>query len=250
MLLNLMLLALLLCLPQARTAELNALGWGLAFFFVGEFFCYVNFLAFGDDSYLCEYLHSFGMAAAFAFVFYALIEALEVRLLHLDQLERPCAAVGLCRVCTRQQGLACRARRLYQLAFPTFALLCAIPLTAQTDLRGTTGLVFGFPYFFGRFAIYQLYENRFLPLLALTLFGLGFAGLWARVRISLPWFSRVCLCAGLGALCFAFFRLALGSIFAPNAVFFTFWEEFTELMFIIGSGLILYTFRRAFGRSQ
>jgi hypothetical protein len=48
----------------------------------------------------------------------------------------------------------------------------------------------------------------------------------------------------LGALGFSFFRVALNGIFANNLVWFEFWEEATELMFVGFIGFVLWRFQR------
>ena len=238
-------LGLMVGLLRCAAPDLRALGWGLLLFFVGEFFCYLNFFAFQDSSYLCEYLHSFGMAAGFGFVFYALLEGVETRLLRLDQPGRPCAAAGLCRVCARQQAVTCRARRLYQLGLPALLVLSSLPLAARLDLSGTSSSIFGVTYYYGRFAVYQLYEARVLPLIAALLLSVAWVPLWFPGREPAPWISRVCLCAGLGGLAFALLRLFLGALFSPNLVWYTFWEELTELLFTLATAGVLWVFRRA-----
>jgi rhodanese-related sulfurtransferase len=244
MLLNL-LLALFLLPESAR--DLVALRRGLFAFFVGEAFCYVNFLIFRDDSYLSEFLHSYGMVVGFGFILYALLQAVDERLFHYNNLDVRCAAIGLCLSCSRySSSIVCRVRRAYQLIIPVLALLATIPLFAIPLLDGHTGLVFGYQYYYARFGVYQLYENRLLPLLALLCFAAAYLPLWRkRNNPAIPHLTQVFLAAGLGALCFSLIRLALSRAFAANLVYFDFWEELTELVFIVAIGAGLWVFREA-----
>ncbi len=50
--------------------------------------------------------------------------------------------------------------------------------------------------------------------------------------------------AGMGPLAFAFLRLVFVGVFQDNLVWFSFWEELTELIYITGVGFILWIFRR------
>ena len=55
--------------------------------------------------------------------------------------------------------------------------------------------------------------------------------------------SKVLFAAGCGALGFAFFRLILLQVFRDHLVWFSTWEELTELLFIASAGVVLWIFR-------
>ena len=244
-------LYMLLCLALALllwfhpAADLKAMCWGLLFFEVGEFFCYVNFLAFRDDSYLSEFLHSYGMVVGFAFLFYAAMEGFETRFLHANDINKRCGALAVCLRCSRYSQITCRARRVYQLAMPVLALLAFMPLTAPFNFDGYNGSIAGFQYYYARFGPYQFYENRLLPLLALACFAAAYAPLWLPRGMPLPRLSQILLSAGLGALSFSLVRLALGRMYADSLVWFDFWEESTELVLMLAIAALLWTFRVA-----
>ncbi len=241
MLLSLALAALLL---RETMPDMAAVRWSMLFFFIGEVFCYINILALGDDSYLSEYLHSFGMVAGFGFVFYALLQGLDMRVVRLGAV-RWCALYPLCETCTLAEGRTCKAWRVAQLLIPVLALLCAMPLVARFDLSGQPGPVFGFPFYLTRFGIYQVYENRLLPLLALLCFAAAYVPLWLPVREPFPTLTLILVSAGGGALVFSLGRLALGMMYATNLVWFNAWEEVTELAFVVAVGAVLWVFRSA-----
>lgn len=242
MLLSLTLAALLF---GQKAADLAALCWGLFFFFVGEFFCFVNFAAFGDDSYLSEFLHSYGMVVGFGFIFYALLEGFETRLMHFNEPQKKCAAASLCHVCAKHQPVVCRALRLYQFLIPALGLLALMPLQARFDFQGYTSLLFTMPFYYTRFMVYQIYENRLLPLLALLCFAIAYLPLWLKNSQPAPRLTQIFLAAGMGIFSFSILRLSLGMIYATNQVWFTFWEETTELIFMLGVIVVLWLFRRS-----
>jgi rhodanese-related sulfurtransferase len=241
-----MLISLVLAsaLIRQNATDLAALGWGMLIFFIGELFCYINFFFFRDDSYLAEYLHSYGMIVSFGFVFFALMEGIEVRLFHFNTPDKKCAAIALCKVCAKNQAVTCRAQRLYQLVIPSLALVSTIPFSARFDLQGFTGLVFTLPYYYSRFSVYQFYENRLLPILAILFFAGAYLPLWLKNAQPVPRLTHILFSAGLGAISFAWFRLSFGMIFASNQVWFAFWEEMTELLFVTAILVILWIFRR------
>lgn len=66
----------------------------------------------------------------------------------------------------------------------------------------------------------------------------------------LPW-AKLAFAAATGPLGFGFFRLMLGSCYSGNLVWFAFWEETTELLFIVAVAFVLWTFRHGlFPRKQ
>jgi len=71
-------------LRQRAAEDLAALWWGLLAFFIGEAFCFINVMWFGDLSIALEWLHGTGMVVFLACVTYAGIRTLDLRVLHLD----------------------------------------------------------------------------------------------------------------------------------------------------------------------
>ena len=57
------------------------------------------------------------------------------------------------------------------------------------------------------------------------------------------WWSKIYFSAGSGALGFALFRMILLQAYRDNLLWFATWEELTELLFILGVGLMLWSFR-------
>lgn len=238
-------LFLIILLIGQRDTDIAALQWGLIAFLVGEVFCAVNFYIYRHESILSEYIHSYGMAVAFGLVSFALLEGLDARLLRLTSSMAACEALRVCGQCTRHSPAGCKAKAITQFALPMLAALAFIPLLSPLQPDAYAVSIFGFPYSYTRLDVYEFYERRVLPLLALAAFILAWLPLLKKGEPPIPFLTRALACAGLGALGFSFFRVMLNAIFADNLVWFEFWEEATELMFTAAVGFVLWQFRRS-----
>ena len=235
-------LILVVWLWRQKAAELVALRWAMLFFFVGENFCAVNYTFYGDRSHLFEYLHSFGMVVCFGLTLYALLEGMDRWLIRFSDTEEKCAALGLCRRCIKYVDAPCGFQKVFLMLIPAVMVMCFMPLSAEilplsynTDILGTS-------YNYSHAVVHQMYEIRFLPVAALVLL----AGSWGILRFGktdpVEW-SKVFFAAGAGALGFSFFRLVLLQVYRDHLAWFGFWEEITELLFIVGAGLVLWIFQ-------
>jgi hypothetical protein len=243
-------LALIVFLLGQRARDLTALRWGLIAFLTGETFCAINFWIFRHDSLLSEYLHSYGMALAFGLIAFALLDGLDARLLRIDTPDASCLLAGrLCETRQRHSPGGCAARRSAQLALVLAAVLAFLPLMAGLAPHAYLTRIFGFPYSYTRFELYEWYERRALPLIALVCFGLAWLPFLRRAAAPIPFASKALFCAGIGALGFSLFRLALASIFSQNLVWFEFWEETSELMFVLGCAFFVWQFRHVLART-
>jgi rhodanese-related sulfurtransferase len=247
-----MLLALVLVgvLWRSRSSDLVALRWGLTFFFLGELVCLVNFLLFRDQSRLLEYLHSFGMVLTFGFNTYAVFEALDLRLVRYSDPDDRCAALGLCRSCIKYADVPCGLRRVFYVLIPAHIALAFIPFLARPQPVSYNTEIFGAFYNYAHFVSYQLYELRYLPLAAMALMTASLLALVLKktdpVRLS-----KVLFACGMGALGFSLLRLFTFAPYRNDLVWFIFWEEATELMFVVGVGILLWIFRRGlFGAAR
>lgn len=234
---------LILVLWRVRAADLVALRWGLIFFLAGEGFCAFNYIAFNEDSYLAEYLHSFGMVAAFAFVVFALLEGIDSRIVHLSDPEKRCAFLGLCGACIKYKPVRCGANRLLVWSLPLLMVLAFIPLLAQPIQTSYNTTIVDTVYNYAHLGIYQLFELRYLPSGVILLFGVALAFIRRNTHLPIPDASRILLAAGMGALSFSLFRLLFSGVFQNHLIWSTFWEELTELLFVVAVGIILGIFR-------
>lgn len=230
---------IIVVLWQRKEPDLAALRRSMLAFFAGEAFCFVNVMRFEDASVPLEHLHSVGMVLCFAYAAYALIEAVDTRLIRFSGDGR-CAAATLCGVCTRSGDDGCNLRRLMLWLLPAVMLAAAIPLTSNFCRAGYHTLVFRTPHTYVHRLPHQYYELRYLPLAAIILLALCFISLLPRRQdFSL---AKILLAAAGGAIGFSFFRFVLVAGFADNLVWFDAWEEMTELIYVAGAGAMLLVF--------
>lgn len=242
-------LFIIIALSGQKGTDVSVLQWGQIAFFAGETFCALNFYIYKHESILSEYLHSYGMALAFGFTSFALLEGLETRLLRQSnsKLTLPApvqeAQVSRAAKSTKGDASAPEARAVARFAIIMLAILTFIPMLSPLQPDAYSVSIFGFPYSYTRFDVYEIYERRVLPALALIAFVISYLPLLRKGRTSIPFLTKVFLCAGLGALSFSFFRVSLNAIFVNNLVWFEFWEEAIELMFVGAIGFVLWKFR-------
>ena len=236
-------LALVVILWRRKSPDLTALRWGLVFFFVGEFFCAVNYAVCNDDSFFSEYVHSFGMLLSFGFGTYAFFEGLDLRLVHYSDRGQKCAALGLCRACVKHADVPCGLRRLFLVLIPAHIVLAFIPLTARPHLASYNTRIFGTFCNYSHHGIYQLFEIRYCPIVAVVLFSASFAVLLLKKRNPVQW-SKVLFAAGMGPFAFGVLRLVLFAVWRDNLLWFAGWEEITEFMYVVGVAVLLWIFRR------
>jgi hypothetical protein len=236
-------LGLAVFLWRSRWPELVALRWGLLFFFIGETFCAVNYLAFQDDSYLSEYLHSFGMALCFGFTTWATLEGIDHWLIRYSDPEARCAALPLCRACLKYAAAPCGMKRVFYVLVPAHIVLAFMPLTAAPSAVSYNARILGTFYNYSHPVIHQLYEIRFLPVMAIGFFVASLLALLLKKHEAVSW-SKFLFAAGMGPLGFSLLRLFIYAPYSETQVWYNFWEEITELLFVVGVAAILWIFRR------
>ncbi len=261
-------LALAVLLWKRQEPDLTALRWSMLAFFLGEGACAVNYGLFRETSYLFEYLHSFGMLCAFGFFFYAFLEGIDRRILRISASDQRCAALGLCRRCmknpshshregplraeinrgdgtfgtgAKHTGVPCGLQRTFVFLTAGLIIVAMMVPTADWQDGSYNTYVFGQLYHYAHLRVFQQFENWYCPLaavlcLATSLTILVWSGDVARAKIPFA--------AGVGALGFGMLRMILGSAYDQNRVWFLFWEEGTEMLFIAGIGVALWIFRQ------
>ena len=227
---------------RQRAPELVALRWAFIFFYGGEAFCAGNYFFFNDQSYLFEYLHSFGMVLSFAFVTFAVFEGLDNRIIKYSDLDQKCAALGLCRSCIKYTDAPCGLKRLFLFLALAGIVLAFIPLTAEPYMVSFNTQILGAIYNYSHPMIHQLYEIRWCPWFAVLLFAITFIILLFR-RDDPVTPAKLCFAAATGYLGFSFFRLFLYAPYHDDFVWFVFWEEITEMVFVLGALFVLWAFR-------
>jgi len=191
---------------------------------------------------LLEHLHSVGMVLSLGFLSYGLLEGLDARLIHFSSDSR-CVMMGLCCGCDKRGDVECALRKLFLLLVPATALLAIMPLCARFCPVAYNTRVLGLLHSYRHPVVHQLYELRYLPVAAVILLAGSFLVLWLVERRPVP-YSKILFSAALGAMGFSLLRLMLVAPFADNQVWFAFWEETTELLYIGVVGAVLVFFRR------
>lgn len=235
-------LLLIWALRRVRSKDLVALRWGLLFFLLGEAFCAVNYLVFDHKSHLSEFLHSYGMVVGFAFTFYALFEGLDKRLFQFTASNKKCAASELCGKCIKSQEVPCGARRIILVILPAMLVLSALPLAARLHAAHYQTGILGTAYTYNWPLLYQLFEARYAPVLALLLFTGAWVAMFLDRRLPVPDAARTLASAGFGALSFGTLRFTLKTIYFENLIWADYWEELTELIFVLAVAVILILF--------
>ena len=235
-------LILVVILWRCRTLDLVALRWAMVCFFVGENACAVNYFVFSDWSYLLEYLHSFGMLLCFGFTAYAVVEGLDRRVFMVSDPGRQCAALNLCSGCVKYTDAPCGLRRTFYLLIAACIVLALAPLCSPWHAISYNTLVYGTPYHLTHPLVYQAFELRYCPLAAIVLMTASLLVLRFKRHNAMAW-SKLFFAAGLGPFGFGYLRLILAGSYAENRVWFNFWEEATELLFIVGVCVLLWIFR-------
>lgn len=228
---------------KSTSGDLVALRWGMIFFFLGEAACAVNYFAFKEASYLWEYLHGAGMFVCFSFVAYAVLEAVDIRILQLSDPKRPCAAMRLCGACIKTADVPCGLQRLFYVLIPALIVIAAMIPTADWHDYTYNTLIFGQPYNYGHWRVFQQVENWYCPAAAVVMLGASLAILLLLGRKYMQP-AKIAFAAGVGPLGFGMLRMILGAAYDQNRVWFLFWEEATEFLLIFGVCCLLWIFRR------
>jgi len=234
-------LAVVLVLWRSRAPDLVALRWGMIAFFLGENACAVNVLVFDEASYLLEYLHAAGMLVCFGFTTYAVLEGIDRRVLHVSDPKRRCAALGLCGACIKTADVPCGLKRVfYVIAAACMAVALVLPCADWQDTAYNT-VIFGKLYHYAHLRVYQVFENWYCAAAAVLLFGASLAILLFKRHDPIgP--AKIAFAAGAGPLAFGWLRMTLGGAFDQNRVWYAFWEETTELLFLLAVCGVLWIF--------
>ncbi|MFV2067916.1 MAG: rhodanese-like domain-containing protein [Pirellulales bacterium] len=227
-----------------RSPDLVAVRWATVAFFLGEGACAVNYFVFRESSYLWEYLHCYGMLVCFAFATYAVLEGADRRLIHLTDPARRCAALALCVDCIKHGDHPCGLTRLFYLIIPVLLTVSLmLPMADWQDTSYNT-LVFGQVYNYAHLRVHQQVENWYCAAGAIVMFATSLAIL-AWKRENAVGVAKITFSAGAGALGFGMFRMVLGGAYDQNRVWYLWWEEITELLFVVAVAVVLWVFRRS-----
>lgn len=235
-------LLLIIWLWPRRAADLLALRWGLVSFWLGEAACAVDYIGFGGLSDLWEYLHNFGMSVGWSFTAYALLEGVDRRIIKYSAAKERCAALSLCRACVKYEDVPCGLRRMFDLLIPASIVVAAMPLCSSLTVISYNVTILGALTNYSHLISSILFENWFCSGAAIALLGVSWLVLLVK-REDPVTPSKILFAAALGPLSFGFFRLVLFSAYSDELLWASFWEEVTELLFVVSVGFVLWTFR-------
>jgi hypothetical protein len=246
-----MLLSLLciIWLWRQRARDLAALRWGLVFFLAGEAACAVNYVAFGGNSAASDYLHSYGMVVGFAFVAYAVLEGVDIRLIKYSPAKDRCAALSLCRACIKYAEVPCGLRRFFWFLIPALMVVSLMLPCAELKPVLHRISILNSAQDFSAPLWAQLFEGSYCAWVAIGLLAISW-GLLSFKRNEPVAAAKVFFAAAMGPLGFGLMRLFLRTAYREDLAWANIWEELTELLFVAGVGLVLWLFRGAWFKEQ
>lgn len=238
---TLFMLGMMLWLRRSSAPDLKALRRGINVLFFAEAVFAGNYFITGQAP-LFEYVHMVGMIVGFALTVWAIIETIDIRILHITDNDRRCGALELCGSCIKLTAAPCGFRRVFLLLIPAAMIVSAIPLFAALKYIYYTAAFGAVSFDCGHGIIYQFFEMRFCPYYALTFFAASFfmllLGGWGAISKAKVLFS-----AGAGAMGFGLLRFFFFKAFSDDLVWMGFFEEFTEMVFMVSVACILWVFR-------
>lgn len=236
--------ALLLRLRRETRPPIPMLWWGLLFFLLGEGACALNYCVFGLSSVFWEMAHDGGMLIAFALIGYAAMDFVDSHVLRVSVPAKACALLPFCKACPKQGTLPeCNLRFLYRLAVAAWMLVAVYPLSKPLLDRPVLFRIFDGTYLSHHLPIYQVFESRFCPIMGLCCLLVTMALLLRRTDRAFH-LSRATFAAGIAFVAFGFVRTGIFHGNLDNLILFDFWEEWTELAFVLALIALLWRFPR------
>jgi len=231
---------------RARGRALARIRLGLLVFFVGEAMCALDFyLHVPGTLYPIDLLHGAAMVVMGALVPWGLYELFDEKVVHFAEPEGRCIVQRFCGSCWKRERVSCGLHSIFLFAAPALGAISLLPLCAAPWPRHELAQVFSTRVDYGLPIINQLVEYRLYPVLGalamlLTLVRLR-GGPQSVRRAERPFF------VGFGLLSFVVVRFLLQYTFRQRPIWSDFWEELTELMTVLGVGLVVWVFRRQLG---
>jgi len=228
--------------------DLTALRRGLIAFWLGENACTVNYLCFGGHSDFWEFLHNYGMAVGFTFIVWAVLEAVDSRIIKLSAPKERCAVLNLCKHCIKYESVPCKLQQVFKMLIPAILMVATLPFCAGIQVVAYDANVLGSTEHYALMVSSQWFENYFCPTLAIIFLCAAWGVMVFKKHDPVP-LAKTLFAAALGPLGFSFMRLFLSAAFSGNLLWYVVWEELTELLFIVAVGYVLWIFRHSlFGK--
>ncbi|MHC4661091.1 MAG: rhodanese-like domain-containing protein [Planctomycetota bacterium] len=235
-------LILIILLWRKKEADLRAVKWALIFFFLGENACLINYMVYLHGCHILEYSHSFGMLLCFSFFVWALLEGIDTRIIRYSDPAKRCGLLGFCGQCIKNTDVPCGFLRLFYFLVPVAAVISLMPLCIEMQYISFNTTVWGYKYNISHPVIYQFFEVRYCPILAITLCAVSFLMLLFKKGGDISQ-AKLFFAAGTGPLLFGLLRGFTFHGYIGTLVWYTFWEEVTEFLFICSIVVVLWIFR-------
>ncbi len=221
--------------------DLRILKYGIAVFLVGESFCAINYLFFGDESHLIDWVHGSAMAVGLSIIMLGFICFFDDRMIFYSDSGKRCALTGFCRSCRKYSEASCGLEKIF--TFFAFALstVSLMPLLSPLVPIRQEVIIFEKEtlYYYSMFE--QVFDLRVYPVAAFALLAASAVILWA-MKDSPVRVSKYPFVFGAGFFVFSFFRYIFLYCYKDQVIWRVFWEEFTELLLVVGILVFLFTF--------
>ena len=149
-------------------------------------------------------------------------EKIDLRVVKYGKQSKKCAMLELCTACIKYNDVPCGVHRIFFLIIVFFFIFSFMPLLASTHSDAYLSEILGTSYYYSHAVIYQIFEIRFCPIIAIIFFISAFLVLWKSKEDPLP-LTKILFSAGIGFLGFSIFRLLLFSFYRDNLVWFILW---------------------------
>ena len=122
---------------------------------------------------------------------------------------------------------------MFLLVIPILIFAALMVPTADWQDGSYNTYIFGRFYHYSHLRVFQQFENWYCPLAAVLCLA-GSLAILLLPRGDAVARSKIPFAAGVGALSFGMLRMILGGAYDRNRVWYLFWEETTEFLFILG----------------
>jgi len=241
-------LVLVVILWRAPGRGLELVRRGLLLFFVGEAFCALNYIFTAGDCESLDIAHGLGMIGMGALVPWGLFLILDQEVPGLQDPDKPCPLLRLCRRCWKREQVPCYLRRLLRFAALVLAAVALLPLASPLVPSRPAVPVFGSTVIYAVDLPVQLLHFRLYPALGALLLAASAIALRNRGPISSR--TQSLFFWGLGFTSFALFRFFLFQAYRTAPWWADAWEELTELLAVVAVAWGLYVFRDQLGLSR
>lgn len=238
---------LFIVLRREKSAGLVLLRQGMLWFFVGEAFCAVDYYCRLSGPFSpFDLLHGLGMVAMSVFIPWGIYRLLDERFLHFSDPAERCLAQRFCGRCAKREAVRCGLHDLMLFMLLGLAVVALMPWSSALQPTRRVAMVFSSAVEYGQPIINQIIELRVFPIIGgaglLLTFGILLLGGPAAVRRAEPVFY-----VSIGFTSYPLLRHLLMNAYRDQLYWSDFWEETTELLMILGIGLMLYVFRGQLG---